>query len=70
MLVAGVPVWSLVLVACVAGPLLVRAWVEAELRAARERTSRVLGSLPRRTPLEPLGADRASTPTATAPPDA
>ena len=45
MSIAGVPLWSLVLVACIVAPLLVRAWVEAEQRRARERTARVLEGL-------------------------
>lgn len=47
MRIAGVPLWSLVLVACIVAPLLVRAWIEAEQRRAKVRTARILQGLVR-----------------------
>jgi hypothetical protein len=38
----GFPVWAMVLVACVAAPLLVRAWIEHEERKAKDRTTALL----------------------------
>lgn len=38
----GFPVWAMVLVACVAAPLLVRAWIEHEERKAKDRTASLL----------------------------
>ncbi len=51
MRVAGVPLWAIVLVACVAAPLLVRAWIDAEQRRAKRRTAEMLqGIAASRTP--------------------
>jgi hypothetical protein len=47
MRVAGVPLWALVLVACVAAPLLIRAWIDAEHRRAKKRTAALLQEIKR-----------------------
>lgn len=41
----GLPVWALVLVACVVAPMLVRAWIDFEERRAKERTRAMLQRL-------------------------
>ena len=40
--VAGVPLWALVLLACVVAPLIIRAWIDAEQRRAKKRTADLL----------------------------
>lgn len=42
MRVAGVPLWALVLGACVVAPFLIRAWIDAEHRRAKKRTAALL----------------------------
>lgn len=41
----GLPVWALVLVACVVAPMLVRAWIDFEERRAKDRTRAMLQRL-------------------------
>lgn len=42
MRIGGVPLWTLVLVACLVAPLVVRAWIDAEHRRAKKRTAELL----------------------------
>lgn len=42
MRIAGLPVWTLVLVACAAAPFLIQLWIDAEQRRAKERTRALL----------------------------
>jgi hypothetical protein len=61
MSIAGVPLWTLVLVACVVAPILVRVWIDAEQRRAKSRTARVLQGIVRpKKVTEAAGADAAS----------
>lgn len=59
MRVAGVPLWALVLVACVAAPLLIRAWIDAEQRRAKKRTAELLQAIAR-GPASPSEKDHAA----------
>ena len=52
MRIAGLPVWALVLAACVLVPFAVQLWIDAERRRAKERTRRLLQRLDRVTPIE------------------
>ena len=45
MRLAGLPVWTLVLVACAVAPFLIRAWIDAEQRRAKGRTASMLQRL-------------------------
>jgi hypothetical protein len=45
MRIAGLPVWALVLAACVLVPFVVQVWIDAERRRAKERTRHLLQSL-------------------------
>jgi hypothetical protein len=47
MRVFGIPVWALVLVACVVAPLLIRAWLDAEQRRTKKRTAAILQRMTR-----------------------
>jgi hypothetical protein len=38
----GVPLWTLVLVACAVVPLLVKVWIDAEQRRTKKRTAALL----------------------------
>jgi hypothetical protein len=42
MRIAGLPVWTLVLVACAVAPFLIQLWIDAEQRRAKERTRALL----------------------------
>lgn len=58
MRLAGMPLWTLILVMCAVIPFVIRAWIDAEQRRAKERTVAML---------EELGADPLLTaPTSTA----
>jgi hypothetical protein len=45
MRIAGLPVWALVLGACVLVPFVVQVWIDAERRRAKERTRLLLQTL-------------------------
>ncbi len=45
MRIAGLPVWALVLAACVLVPFVVQVWIDAERRRAKERTRALLQAL-------------------------
>src|SRR5262245_50708807 len=45
MRIAGLPVWALVLAACVLVPFAVQMWIDAERRRAKERTRLLLQTL-------------------------
>jgi hypothetical protein len=45
MRIAGMPVWALVVLACAVAPFVLRAWVDAEQRRNKRRTSTLLHSL-------------------------
>jgi hypothetical protein len=45
MRIAGLPVWALVLAACVVVPFVVQVWIDAERRRAKERTRSLLQAL-------------------------
>ena len=42
---AGLPLWTIVLVACVALPFVLRVWIDAEQRRAKERTLAIIKEL-------------------------
>jgi hypothetical protein len=44
---SGVPLWAIVLVACVIAPFALRAWADAERRRAARRTAALLADLGR-----------------------
>jgi len=62
MRIAGLPVWALVLAACVLVPLVVQMWIDAERRRAKERTRLLLQTLDagRATGIAPGPANAAS----------
>jgi hypothetical protein len=45
MQIFGLPVWSLVIVACILAPYAINAWADAERKRARARTEALLSSL-------------------------
>ena len=45
MRIAGLPLWALVLVACVVAPFVIQLWVEADQRRTKERTRVMLRDL-------------------------
>ncbi|GAC1352757.1 MAG: hypothetical protein NVSMB1_18820 [Polyangiales bacterium] len=45
MLFAGLPLWTLIVVACATVPFGVRAWIDAELRRAKVKTRAMLHAL-------------------------
>lgn len=40
--VLGVPLWTVVLVACIAAPFVIRLWIEAEQQRTKRRTAELL----------------------------
>ncbi len=42
MSVSGVPLWTVILVACIAAPFVIRLWIEAEQQRTKRRTAEVL----------------------------
>jgi len=62
---AGMPLWTIVLVACAALPFVLRAWIDAEQRRSKARTLAILKEMaPRYVPTRRAehGPPRATSP--------